>query len=321
MPTTGFKIWSPSDRILCQGDPSAVRFRRRATGEERQAATTFLTAAVFQLSTAGVISGNVTAGRRVEGDQEECRTPAGARGFDAARICGELAHSWRGSDRDKLSIVSPAHRDVAHRPVRNHNGGPNEGANVMTRNALRAWTSDPAEFPSTGTLVDKARLAVGDAILSPSSPHTQPGKLPVIADELLLTAGRSRRRRAVDRFERALGIGGGAALLVCARCGLPVGTATLPRAAAPDLLARMSFPRVTTAPNESLASISGRAPKRIRQTLERVLRRAAISRYQASYLNQMVPIGGERSRQLMLRPGRGPSVRHPPRRRFEDVRS
>jgi len=137
----------------------------------------------------------------------------------------------------------------------------------MTRNALRAWTSDPADFPSTDT---------------------------------------------------------GAALLVCARSALPIETATLPRAAAPDLLARIGLPpggRVTTALNEALAPISGRAAKRIRQTLERGLLRAAKSQYQNAYLNQMVAIGGERSPQLMVRLGRGPSVPHPPRRRLEDVRS
>jgi hypothetical protein len=188
----------------------------------------------------------------------------------------------------------------------------------MTRNALRAWTSDPAEFPSTGTLVDKVRLAGGDAILAPSSPDTQPWKLPLITDELLLTADCSRHRRAVDRFHR---IGRGAALIVCARSGLLVGMATLPRAAAPDLLARLGFPlggRVTTALNESLASNSGRAAKHIRQTPGRGLPRAAKSQYQAAYLNQMVAIGGERS---MGRLGRDPSVPHPSRRRLEDVRS
>ena len=34
---------------------------------------------------------------------------------------------------------------------------------------LAAWDIDPSRFPVTGTAIDKARFAVGYAILAPSS--------------------------------------------------------------------------------------------------------------------------------------------------------
>jgi hypothetical protein len=89
-------------------------------------------------------------------------------------------------------IVSPAHGDAAHRRARNDNGGPNEGANVMIADALRAGPVDPAEFLGIGALVDKARFAVGYAILSLSSHNTPPWEAPVIADELLPDRSRGR---------------------------------------------------------------------------------------------------------------------------------
>jgi hypothetical protein len=240
------------------------------------------------------------AGPSVESDQEECRAPVGALGFNAARTSlASQPHSWRGSNRDKLLIVSPAHGDVAHRHVRKDNGGPNEGANVMTADTLRAWAIDPAEFPLTGILVDEARFAVGYAIHSLSSHNTQPWKFPVIADELL--PDRSGRRARLDPFDRALGISRRAALVkvVCARFGLPLQAATLPKTAGPDLLARIGFPhggRVTMEPSELLASISGPATDRIRQAA--AIRVARFARRR-----------------------RGPSVPRLPRRRRADVPS
>lgn len=47
----------------------------------------------------------------------------------------------------------------------------------MSASNLAAWNIDPSEFPVTETAIDKARFAVGYAILAPSSHNTQPWRL------------------------------------------------------------------------------------------------------------------------------------------------
>jgi hypothetical protein len=48
---------------------------------------------------------------------------------------------------------------------------------LMSASNLAAWNIDPSEFPVTETAIDKARFAVGYAILAPSSHNTQPWRL------------------------------------------------------------------------------------------------------------------------------------------------
>lgn len=131
------------------------------------------------------------------------------------------------------------------------------------------WTIDPAAFPSTGTLADKARFAVRYAVLAPSSHNTQPWKFAVIGDELSIIADRSRGLPVVDPFDRELMISCGAALfnlrVVFAHFGVPVEIATFPQAAEPDLVARISFPRggsVSRELGELFASITSRTTNR-----------------------------------------------------------
>jgi hypothetical protein len=139
----------------------------------------------------------------------------------------------------------------------------------MSGDALKAWTIDSALFPRTGALADKARFAVGYAILAPSSHNTQPWKFAIIGDELLLMADRSRSLPVVDPFDRELVISCGAALfnlrVVFAHFGVPVEITTFPQAVEPDLLARISFPsggRVTAELNELFVSITERTTNR-----------------------------------------------------------
>jgi hypothetical protein len=141
----------------------------------------------------------------------------------------------------------------------------------MTGHALRAGTIDPADSLATGASVDKARFAVGYAILSLSSRNTQPWTFRVVADEFLPDC--SRGRLLLEPFDRTRGSSCGIALLnlVCGRIGLPVETATRPQAAGPGLLARIGCPhgaRLTMELNELFASDSARATNRIRQTRE-----------------------------------------------------
>jgi hypothetical protein len=49
-----------------------------------------------------------------------------------------------------------------------HSSAPKE--RLMSASNLAAWNIDPSEFPVTGTAIDKARFAVGYAILAPSQP-------------------------------------------------------------------------------------------------------------------------------------------------------
>ena len=72
----------------------------------------------------------------------------------------------------------------------------------MSGDALRAWTVDSGAFPTAGSLADKARFAVGYAILAPSSHNTQPWKFAIIGDELLLMADRSRSLPVVGIFRQ-----------------------------------------------------------------------------------------------------------------------
>jgi hypothetical protein len=139
----------------------------------------------------------------------------------------------------------------------------------MSGDALRAWTIDSGAFPTTGAVADKARFALGYAILAPSSHNTQPWKFAIIGDELLLLADRTRSLPVVDPFDRELVISCGAALfnlrVVFARFGVPVEITTFPQVAEPDLLARISFPnggRVTAELNELFVSITERTTNR-----------------------------------------------------------
>jgi hypothetical protein len=139
----------------------------------------------------------------------------------------------------------------------------------MSGDALRAWTVDSGAFPTSGSLADKARFAVGYAILAPSTHNTQPWKFAIIGDELMLMADRSRSLPIIDPFDRELVISCGAALLnlrvVFAHFGVPVEIATFPQAAEPDLLVRVNFPnggRVTTELNELFVSITERTTNR-----------------------------------------------------------
>lgn len=139
----------------------------------------------------------------------------------------------------------------------------------MTPDALKAWTIDSAQFPSTGSLAEKARYAVAYAILAPSSHNSQPWKFAVIGDELLIMADRSRSLPVVDPFDRELVISCGAALfnlrVVFGHFGVPVEITTFPQAAEPDLLARMRFPSggsIARELSELFAAITKRSTNR-----------------------------------------------------------
>ena len=74
----------------------------------------------------------------------------------------------------------------------------------MSASNLAAWNIDPSQFPVAGTAIDKARFAVGYAILAPSSHNTQPWRFIVNGDELLLCADRTRSLPNIDPFDREL---------------------------------------------------------------------------------------------------------------------
>jgi hypothetical protein len=82
----------------------------------------------------------------------------------------------------------------------------------MSIGNLAAWNIDPSRFPVTGPAIDKARFAVGYAILAPSSHNTQPWRFIVNGDELLVCADRNRSLPHIDPFDRELIISCGAAL-------------------------------------------------------------------------------------------------------------
>jgi hypothetical protein len=116
----------------------------------------------------------------------------------------------------------------------------------MSAGNLAAWNIDPSEFPVTGTAIDKARFAVGYAILAPSSHNTQPWRFIVNGDELLLCADRTRSLPNIDPFDRELIISCGAALLnlrvALAHFNVPVEITTFPQSSDPDIVARIVFP-------------------------------------------------------------------------------
>lgn len=111
---------------------------------------------------------------------------------------------------------------------------------------LAAWNIDPTNFPSTGTAIDKARFAVGYAILAPSSHNTQPWRFIINGDELLVCADRTRSLPNIDPFDRELIISCGAALfnlrVAFAHFEVPIEIATFPQSSDPDIVARIAFP-------------------------------------------------------------------------------
>jgi hypothetical protein len=154
----------------------------------------------------------------------------------------------------------------------------------MTGGALRARTLDLTECPSVDSLVNKARPAVGSAIL----------------------ADHSRSRPLVEPFDRkgviSCGAGPFSFGVACTRFGGPVEMTPFSRAAEPDRRACTIFPNggcVTTEGNELFVSIAGRHPNRSGQTLAPVPRPDATSGH----------LGG------------GATVPHAPRRALEDVLS
>jgi hypothetical protein len=107
----------------------------------------------------------------------------------------------------------------------------------MTGDALGAWTIESAEFPSTGTGVDKA----GDAIPASSDHSTQSRKFPMIVDELLLITDRSQTLPVVDPFVGEQVICCAAALFKLRPVGLRLGAVemiTFPKVA--DLIAHVT---------------------------------------------------------------------------------
>ena len=135
-------------------------------------------------------------------------------------------------------------------------------------------------------------------------------------------------RPAVDPFDCALVASCGATpfnlRVVSASFGLPVGTATLPQATEPDILARRNLPNdgsVAPELNELCASTSRGATNRIGPTLEPVPLLTAKFRYQASCLNPSAATGGAGFPQRMGCLGCGPSGPRLRRRRLKDVLS
>ena len=63
---------------------------------------------------------------------------------------------------------------------------------------LAAWDIRATDFPSNGTIGDRARFAVGYAILAPSSHNTQPWQFVVTGDQLLVCADRTRSLATVS---------------------------------------------------------------------------------------------------------------------------
>ena len=111
---------------------------------------------------------------------------------------------------------------------------------------LAAWGIDPSAFPASASAIDKARFAVGYAILAPSSHNTQPWRFIINGDELLVCADRTRSLPNIDPFDRELIISCGAALfnlrVAFAHFNVPVEIATFPQSSDPDIVARIIFP-------------------------------------------------------------------------------
>jgi hypothetical protein len=111
---------------------------------------------------------------------------------------------------------------------------------------LAAWSIQATDFPEAGSTLDKARFAVGYAILAPSSHNTQPWRFVINGDELLVCADRTRSLPNIDPFDRELIISCGAALLnlrvALAHFDVPVEISPFPQSMDPDIVARIVFP-------------------------------------------------------------------------------
>ena len=189
----------------------------------------------------------------------------------------------------------------------------------MTGDAPGARTIQLAEFPSTGTGVDKAR----DPISASSNPSTQPWKFPMIADELLPMADRCQTLPVVDPLVRVRVISCAAGAFKL-RLGGGVEITIFPKVGGADHVTRVSFPsgeRVSRKHDELFVSLIAPATSRTSQTRERVLPRAGESRYQAPCSDQVAETGVAPPRQLMVRLGRGPIVPQASRRALEDALS
>jgi hypothetical protein len=116
----------------------------------------------------------------------------------------------------------------------------------MNAGNLAAWNIDSPAFPASGSAIEKARFAVGYAILAPSSHNTQPWRFIINGDELLVCADRTRSLPHIDPFDRELIISCGAALfnlrVAFAHFNVPVEIATFPQSSDPDIVARIVFP-------------------------------------------------------------------------------
>jgi Nitroreductase family len=136
----------------------------------------------------------------------------------------------------------------------------------MSAGNLAAWNIDPSRFPVTGTAIDKARFAVGYAILAPSSHNTQPWRFIINGDELLLCADRNRSLPHIDPFDRELIISCGAALfnlrVALAHFNVPVEITTFPQSSDPDIVARIAFP-ISGPTFEDLAELFDAITKRV----------------------------------------------------------
>jgi hypothetical protein len=111
---------------------------------------------------------------------------------------------------------------------------------------LAAWRIEAADFPAANSAVEKARFAVGYAILAPSSHNTQPWRFIFNGNELLVCADRTRSLPNIDPFDRELIISCGAALLnlrvALAHFNVAVEITTFPQSLDPDIVASIVFP-------------------------------------------------------------------------------
>jgi hypothetical protein len=131
---------------------------------------------------------------------------------------------------------------------------------------LAAWDIQASGFPARGALADKARFAVGYAILAPSSHNTQPWQFVVTGGQLLVCADRTRSLPNIDPYDRELVISCGAALfnlrVAFAHFGVGIEIGTFPRAIEPDVLAQIAL------------SASGPLPRDIGDLIDAISRRA-----------------------------------------------
>src|ERR1700693_1286588 len=124
----------------------------------------------------------------------------------------------------------------------------------MNATNLPVWDVNPSDFPSDGSVEEKARFAVSYAVLAPSSHNTQPWRFVILGDELLVCADRSRSLAVIDPFDRELVISCGAALfnlrVAFAYFDIPIEVTTFPQSTDPDILARVEFPPSGTIPSD-----------------------------------------------------------------------